>query len=200
LRSGSSRPRRHRRSPCARVALALLGLVALCGCSTVSSWFSSSASSEPKAPPPAAACPSAVILRPLSQTAVFAPGAAHQPMGVAFYGVLSEVDAKCDQAGGAVHAALDVIVIGERGPAAGKGDGVDLQYFVAVTGAGEAVLSKRSFPVHIAIAADAKRAGITDHIEETIPLAGQAPGDLSIVLGFQQSPEIVDFYRHFRGR
>ena len=99
----------------------------------------------------------------------------------------------------ALHASLDVIVIGERGPAAGKGDGVDLQYFVAVTGADQAVLSKRSFAVHIAIPADAKRAGVTDHIEETIPLAGQAPGDLSIVLGFQQSPEVVDFYRHFRG-
>jgi len=99
-----------------------------------------------------------------------------------------------------VHATLDVVVIGERGPAAGKGDSVDLQYFVAVTGADQAILSKRSFPVHIAIPADAKRAGITDHIEETIPLGGRSPGDLSIVVGFQQRPEIVDFYRHYRGR
>jgi len=176
----------------------LLGLALLSGCGTVSSWFSS-ASPEAKAPP-AAPCPSAVVLRPLSQTAVFAPGAARQPLGVAFYGVLSDVDAKCEAVGGAVHASLDVVVVGERGPAAGKADSVDLQYFVAVTGADQAILVKRSFPVRIAIAADVKRAGITDHIEETIPLAGRAPGDLSIVLGFQQSPEIVDFYRHFRGR
>ena len=81
-----------------------------------------------------------------------------------------------------------------------KADGVDLQYFVAVTGPDQAILSKRSFPVHIAIPEAAKRAGITDHLEETIPLTGQAPGDLNIVLGFQQSPEAVDFYRHFRGR
>jgi hypothetical protein len=180
--------------------LALLGLATLCGCGTVSS-LNPFSSASPEAKAPAAACPGAVILRPLAQTAVFAPGAARQPMGVAFYGVLSEVNAKCDQAGGAVRASLDVIVVGERGPAAGKGDGVDLQYFVAVTGAGQAVLSKRSFPVHIAVPADARRAGVTDHIEETIPLAaGQAPGDLSIVIGFQQSPEIVDFYRHYRGR
>jgi len=182
----------------ARVALMLFGLAALSGCGTVSSWFSS-ASPEVKAPP-AAPCPSAVILRPLAQTAVFAPGAARQPTGVAFYGVLSDVDAKCDAVGGAVHASLDVVVIGERGPAAGQGDSVDLQYFVAVTGADQTILSKRSFPVRIAIPAEAKRAGITDHIEETIPLAGRPPGDLSIVLGFQQGPEIVDYYRHFRGR
>lgn len=176
----------------------LLALAALSGCSTVSSWFSSSPA-ESKALP-AAPCPSAVILRPLSQTAAFAPSAARQPTGVAFYGLLSDVDAKCEALGGAVRASLDVVVIGERGPAAGKGDSVDLQYFVAVTGADQAILSKRSFAVRIAIPADAKRAGITDHIEETIPLAGRAPGDLSIVLGFQQSPEIVDFYRHYRGR
>jgi len=182
----------------AGAVLMLAGLAALSGCSTVSSVFSSSPGQS--APSAGAPCPSAVILRPLAQTAVFAPGAARQPMGVAFYGVLSDVDAKCEALGGAVHASLDVVVIGERGPAAGKGDGVDLQYFVAVTGADQAILSKRSFPLRIAIPTDAKRAGITDHIEETIPLAGSAAGDLSIVLGFQQAPEIVDFYRRFRGR
>jgi hypothetical protein len=176
----------------------LLGLAALSGCGTVSSLFSSSAPTESKGP--AAACPSVVILHPLAQTAVFAPGAAHQPTGVAFYGVLSDVNAKCEPAADALHASLDVIVIGERAPAAGKGEGVDLQYFVAVTGSGGALLSKRSFAVHIAVPADAKRAGVTDHIDEMIPLGGQAAGDLNIVLGFQQSPEVVDFYRHFRGR
>ena len=81
-----------------------------------------------------------------------------------------------------------VVVIGERGPSARGGTGVDLQYFVAVTGPNDAILSKRSLPVHVAIPADARRAGVTDHIEETIPLAGQAPGRLTIVLGFQQTP------------
>jgi hypothetical protein len=188
---------------CARLGLALLGLAALSGCSWISSpgdWFSSSPSSSASQGPPPAACPSAAILHPLAQTAVFAPGAARQLMGVAFYGILSDVSAKCERSGDSLRVSLDVVVIGERGPAAGGGTGVDLQYFVAVTGPNQAILSKRSFPVHIAIAADAKRAGVTDHIEQTIGLAGQAPGDLGIVLGFQQSPEIVDFYKHFRGR
>jgi hypothetical protein len=175
----------------------LLGLAALSGCSWVSPWFSSSTASSG---PPAANCPSAVILRPLAQTAAFAPGAAHQPMGVAFYGILSDVDVKCEPAGAALRASLDVVIVGERGPAAGKADGLDVQYFVAVTGPDQAVLSKRTFPVHIGIPGDARRAGVSDHIEETIPLAGRSPGEVSIVLGFQQSPEIVDFYRHFRGR
>jgi len=184
----------------ARFLPMLFGAVLLSGCGTVASLNPFSSSSPQATAPQGAPCPSAVVLRPLSQTAVFAPGAARQPMGVAFYGILSDVDARCEGVGGAVHASLDVVVIGERGPAAGKGDSVDLQYFVAVTGADQAILSKRSFPVRIAIPADAKRAGVTDHIEETIPLGGRPPGDLSIVVGFQQSPEIVDFYRHYRGR
>jgi hypothetical protein len=199
LRPASSRPRRHRRISCARLALLPLSVAALSGCSWVSSpsgWFSSSAESGA----PAASCPSAAILRPLAQTAVFAPGAARQPMGVAFYGVLSDVEAKCEPAGGALRASLDVVIVGERGPAGGKADRLDLQYFVAVTGPDQAILSKRSFPVHIAVPADSRRAGVTDHIEETIPLTGRSPGELNIVLGFQQSPEIVEFYRHFRGR
>jgi hypothetical protein len=190
-RPASDRPRRLRAMLRALAGLIVSLPAALSGCS----WFSATVSSAP-----AASCPSAVILRPLAQTAIFAPNAAHQPMGVAFYGILSDVDAKCERVGDAVRAALDVVVVGERGPAASKAEELELQYFVAVTGADQAILSKRSFPVHIAIAADARRSGVTDHIEETIPLGGRSPGDLSIVIGFQQGPEIVDFYQHFRGR
>jgi hypothetical protein len=166
----------------------------LAGCS----WFSSSSSQS--SAPPTASCPTTAILHPLAQTAVFAPGATHQPMGVAFYGVLSEAKATCDRAGDALHVTLDIVVIGERGPAAGTGNGVDLQYFVAVTGPNQAILSKRSLPIRIALPADVKRAGVTDRLTQTIPLAGRAPGDLNIVVGFQQNPDVVDFYRHFRGR
>ncbi|HEX3861051.1 MAG TPA: hypothetical protein VHY35_05110 [Stellaceae bacterium] len=173
--------------------LAILGLAFLSGCS----WFGDSKESTER---PAASCPTTSVLKPLSQTAVFAPGATHQPIGVAFYGVLSDVTAKCDRSGDVLHLSLDVIVIGERGPASAQGAGVDLQYFVAVTGSDQSILSKRSLPVHIAIPAAARRAGITDHVEETVSLAGKAPGDLNIVLGFQQPPDVVEFYRHFHGR
>ena len=183
--------------PRVRPVLMLAGLGLLSGCSWVSS-ISPFSSSTPAGPPPAT-CPTTSILRPLAQTAVFSPGAKPNPVSVAFYGVLSDVDLKCDRNGDALRASLDVVVIGERGPA-GKADSVDLQYFVAVTGADQSVLSKRSFAVHIPIPANARRSGVTDHIEQVIPLGGRTPGDVNIVLGFQQSPEVVDFYRHFRGR
>lgn len=183
---------RQRAATYARVLAAAIGVALLSGCGLFGA-------SSGKDETPAAACPAAAILRPLSQTAVFAPGANPQPMGVAFYGVLSEVNAKCERAGDAVRVALDVVVVGERGPAA-KSEAVDLQYFVAVTGADQSIISKRSFPVQITIPPGTRRAGVTDHIEETIPLGGRPASELNIVLGFQQGPEVVDFYKRFRGR
>lgn len=171
-------------------AAVVTGLLALSGCSSIPSPFASK---------PAAPCPSAVILRPLANTAVFGAAPQRIPQNVAFYGLLSEVDRTCDYTPDAVHMALDVIVVGQRGPAA-KGDAVDLDYFVAVTGPDRTILSKKPLAVRIAFDPNQIRAGVTDHIEETIPLAGHKGTDLTVVLGFQQSPDVVDFYQHFRGR
>jgi hypothetical protein len=139
------------------------------------------------------------VLRPLANTAVFGPAPERRPDNVAFYGLLSEAELKCDYSPGAVRISLDAIVIGERGPAA-RGDAVDLQYFVAVTTPDQTILNKWPFAVHIAFDSAQKRAGVTDHIEETIPLDSRKGADLNVLIGFQQSPEVVDFYRHFRGR
>ena len=172
----------------------------LTGCSTISSLnpFSSSKAAPPESP--AAACPTAAILKPLSQTAIFAPGAAQQPTGVAFYGLLSEVDAKCERVGNAARASLDVIVVGERGPAAGAATGVDLQYFIAVATADNTIVSKRSLTLHIPVPVGTRRAGVTDHLVETVPLVGPNPADTNIVLGFQQTPDVVQFYRQYPAR
>jgi len=130
---------------------------------------------------------------------MFAPGPSHGPDKVAFWGILSDVDSKCEIAGDTLHVRLDVVLVGERGPAA-SGDAVDLNYFVAVTGPDQSILSKSPFAVRIAFSGNNKRAGVTDHIEEAVPLAGHSVADLNIVVGFQQSPEAIDFYKHFRGR
>ena len=178
--------RRARTAPSA----VLIGLLALSGCG----WISSSSSKSTTE-----ACPSAVILRPLANTAVFGPAPERRPDNVAFYGLLSEADLKCEYTGDAVRMILNVVVVGERGPAA-KADSVDFQYFVAVTGPDQSILDKKQLPVRIVFDTPQKRAGVTDHIEETIPLGGRKGTDLTLDLGFQQSPEVVEFYKRFRGR
>ena len=140
-----------------------------------------------------------MILRPLAQTAVFGPAPERRPDNVAFYGILSEANIKCDYTADALHMNLDVVVAAERGPAA-KGDTVDLNYFVAVTGPDQSILSKKPLALRIVFDTPQKRAGVTDHLEETIPLGGRRGNDLTVDVGFQQSPEVVEFYKHFRGR
>ena len=171
--------------------LALAGLVALAGCGWVGGMFAGK---------PKEACPSAVILHPLAQTVLLAPGAGEpRPENVAFYGLLSDVTSECDYTSEGVRVRLDVVIVGQRGPMA-RGDAIDLNYFVAIVGPGERILGKRPFTVHIAFPGDARRAGVTDHIEELIPASfGRGP-ELTLDLGFQQPPEAIEFYKHFRGR
>jgi hypothetical protein len=168
---------------------ALAGLVALSGCG----WFSSTPEK------PAQACPGAVILRPLANTAIFGPAPDRRPENVAFYGLLSEVESNCTVAAQSVLMKLDVILIGQRGPAA-KGDSADLDYFVAVTAPQQTILDKKPFRVRIGFGPNQIRAGVTDHIEVAIPLAGRTAGELMLDLGFQQPPDVVEFYKRFRGR
>ena len=182
--------RRYAREPVKRPCAVLMGLLAISGCG----WLGSSSASKPTE-----ACPSTVILRPLANTAVFGPAPERRPDNVAFYGLLSEAEAKCVYSGDAVRLVLDIVVVAERGPAA-KADSADFQYFVAVTGPNQAILSKKPFPVRIVFDTPQKRSGVTDHIEETIALGGRQGTDLDILVGFQQSPEVVDFYKKFRGR
>ncbi len=179
------------RHPPAAPSAVLVCLLALSGCGL----FGSSSASKPTE-----ACPSTVILRPLANTAVFGPAPERRPDNVSFYGLLSEAEAKCVYSGDTMRLTLDVVVVGERGPAAKSNNSVDFQYFVAVTGPDQAILSKRPLPVRITFDGPGKRSGVTDHIEEAIPLGGRQGADLNIVVGFQQSPEVVDFYKKFRGR
>jgi hypothetical protein len=130
---------------------------------------------------------------------MFGPAPERRPDNVAFYGILSEAEAKCELGPGAMKLDLDAIIVAERGPAA-KGDVVDLPYFVAVTGPDQSIISKWPFAVRIVFEGAQRRAGVSDHIEETIPLDGRRASDFNVVLGFQQGPEVVDFYKHFRGR
>ena len=179
-----------------RVGAAFLLVSALVGCGALgaakSRVFGASKPAE-------AACPAAVILRPLANTAVFAPGTAPRPENVAFYGLLEEVDSHCESLQGAVRMRLAVDVIAQRGPTA-RGDTADFTYFVALTAPGEKILQKQPLAVQVTIPPNKLRAGVTDRFEEVLPLSGYTAGALTLDVGFQQSPEVVEFYKHFRGR
>jgi hypothetical protein len=178
----------------AAALLAAFGLAVLTGCGSIP--FFGKKAEKPAAGP---ACPVAVILRPLANTAVFGDKGENRPLNVAWYGVYSDVSVTCTVTGDTLHAVLDNIIIGERGPAV-RGNDVDLSYFVALTAGDQTILGKKSFAVHVTVPEKAKRGGVNDHVEVAFPLGGRALADLNITVGFQQSPQVIEFYKNYRGR
>jgi hypothetical protein len=193
LRFGRSDSRR--RAGLALPALLSLGLLAGCGGSFSMPFFGKSNTAAAPSQP----CPVTAVLRPLASTAVFGASAERRPINVAYYGILSDVSATCTSNGPTLRAALDIVIAAERGAAA-AGNGVDLNYFVAVTGPNNAVLGKTPMAVHVPVDGGVKRGGVTDHVEIAFDTAGRPLSDLNIVVGFQQSPDAVEFYRNYRGR
>jgi hypothetical protein len=178
----------------AAALLAAFGLVLLASCSWIP--FVGKKSEAPAVP----ACPIAVILHPLANTAVFnGTGGDLKPLNVVWYGVFSDISATCTMSGGTLHASLDNVIVAERGPAA-RGNDVDFNYFVALTGSDQTVLGKKSFAVHVTVPDKAKRGGVDDHVDVAFATGGRPVSDLNITVGFQESPQAIEFYKNFHGR
>jgi hypothetical protein len=171
----------------------ILGLSAVAACSWIP--FVGKKDSAPVAP----SCPVAAVLHPLANTVAFAPGAEIKPPYVSWFGIFSDISAKCTLTGDTLHAVLDNVIVAERGPSA-RGNDVDLSYFVALTSADQTILGKKTFSVHVTVAPTEKRGGINDHVEVVFNTGGRALSDLDIMVGFQDTPDVVDFYKHFPGR
>jgi len=169
------------------------GLAALSACSWVP--FVGKKSSAPVTP----SCPTAAVLRPLANTVAFAPGAEAKPTYIAWFGLFSDITASCQMTGDTLHAALDNIIVAERGPSV-RGNDVDFNYFVALTTTDQTILGKKSFSVHITVPPAEKRGGITDHVELALSTGGRPLSDLNLLVGFQDAPEVVEFYKHYPGR
>ncbi|HEV2187888.1 MAG TPA: hypothetical protein VGR70_11810 [Stellaceae bacterium] len=184
----------YRHCRAAAAAGAVIALVLLSACS--GGWNPFAKKSQPTAAP---ACPVAAILRPLANTVLFAPGAEQKPLYVAWTGIFSDITATCRLEGDILHASLDNVIIGERGPA-GRSNDADFNYFVALTAADQTILGKKLFSVHVTLAPDAKRAGVTDHVEVAFSTGGRALSDLNLMVGFQLTPDAVQFYKNYRGR
>jgi hypothetical protein len=178
----------------AAALLVALGLTGLASCSMVP-FIGKKADA-----PATLACPVTVILRPLANTAMFAQsGGDQKPLNVTWYGIFSDISASCSITGDTLHAALDNIIVAERGPAA-RGNDVDLNYFVSLTAADQTILGKKLFSVHVSVPDRARRAGVSDHVEIAFATGGRPLSDLNISVGFQESPDAIEFYKHYRGR
>ena len=145
-------------------------------------------------------CPVTAVLHPLANTVVFAPNAEKKPLYVAWYGIFSDVSATCKITGDTLSASLDDIIVAERGPAARTENSVTLTYFVALTAADQSILGKKTFVVNVAVPPDAKRGGVTDHVEVAFNIAGHPISDVNIMVGLQLSPDAIEYFKHYPGR
>jgi hypothetical protein len=172
------------------------GLALLASCSWIP--FVGKKSDKPVTPN----CPIAVILHPLANTAVFnkAETTDLKPLDVTWYGIFSDISTNCTVTGDTLHASLDNVIVAERGPATRGGDVVDFNYFVALTGSDQTILGKKSFAVRVSVPPAAKRGGVNDHVEVAFSTGGRPLSDLNITVGFQESPQAIEFYKNFRGR
>jgi len=183
------------RSRGAAALLAAFALALLASCSYIP--FVGKKAEKPVAP----ACPVGVILHPLANTAVFNPTATGdlKPLDVAWYGIYSDMSVSCTITGDTLHAVIDNVIVAERGPAA-KGNDVDFNYFVSLTGPDQAILGKKSLAVHVTLPDKAKRSGVDDHVELAFAMGGRPVGELNITAGFLQTPQAIQYYKNFRGR
>jgi hypothetical protein len=183
------------RSRGAAALLAAFGLALLASCSYIP--FVGKKSEKAASP----ACPAAVILHPLANTAVFNPTATGdlKPLDVAWYGIFSDMSVSCTITGDTLHAVIDNVIVAERGPAA-HGNDVDFNYFVSLTAADQTILGKKSLAVHITLPDKAKRSGVNDHVELAFAMGGRPVADLNLTAGFLQTPQAIQYYKNFRGR
>jgi hypothetical protein len=117
---------------------------------------------------------------------------------VGYTGEIQGLSAGCAYRGtDPIHVEVEVLFAFGRGPAA-VGSAKDYRYWVAVTDRNNAVIDKEYFDVHAAFPAGKDRVLVTDRINGIkIPRAdsGVSGANFEVLLGFDVTPEMVDFNR-----
>lgn len=168
--------------------LAAVALVALLpGCS---SWF---AKKDERT------CPRIEIVSDLSRVAKFRDGPGRDLSDLLYTARFDDVKTSCAYDKTGVTIDMTVSLVGERGRAGENQPKIDVTYFVAVMDAKRAILNEQRFTSPFEFA-DKKTASINDQLVERIPLPPTAPGsDHTLILGFQLTPEEIDFNEKHRG-
>jgi hypothetical protein len=144
-------------------------------------------------------CPRLAIPDDVGRMTKFREGPGRDLTDVAYTARLAKADGFCTAEKSSVKVEMTVQLVVERGPAS-DGAPVDLQYFVAVTDPARRVLAKEVFPARIAFEGSQRVSGSNEEIEERIPIPrGTDPGTYSIIVGFQLTPEEVEYNRRRGG-
>jgi hypothetical protein len=138
-------------------------------------------------------CPSAAPVRDLEAIAQLRPGG-HQAKDVLAGARLLTPSLTCDFDKNMIVATVEVPIKGFRSDAGVKPD--QFSYFVAVATADRRILSKQVLNVPVAFGSGETSQSVTDSVTVRIPAARKGEGgDYAILLGFQLTPEQLEFNR-----
>jgi hypothetical protein len=131
---------------------------------------------------------------------LFRAGPGRDVNDIEFEAEIGDIRAGCEIKGGQVAVRTKVAIFAARGPAA-AGKPLALAFFVAVTDPAGRIVAKEVFESPFEFKPNQRRAGVTEEIDQAIPLAGQARAeDYDILVGFQLSADQLEYNRRSRPR
>ena len=147
-------------------------------------------------------CPEVSVLPDARDVIRFSPGVGRDISDVVIQGEISDVAATCSPdinkktQEGTVSQDLTLVIDVQRGVADRDRKGT-FEYFVAVTDSSGNVLSREKFSVTVEFAGNRTRLRVTDEpVLLQVPLrAGKTGSDFKIFVGFQLTPEELDYNR-----
>jgi hypothetical protein len=141
------------------------------------------------------ACPTVSIVRDAAEVVQFRPGPGRDLTDVVARGAIADFSGTCDYSDDGAIVDLDLVIIAERGPAAG-GDQAQFEYFVAVADPNRTVLAKEQFRTGVTFEEGRDRGIAAEELEQIIPMSRTGLGqDYQILVGFQLTPEQLEFNR-----
>jgi len=173
-----------------RGGLGLIAVAAIAG-------LAAACTSTPPAP-----CPGVSILGDASEVTLFGQGRGQDLTDVAYRASIERVAGSCDytRAGDTVTSTVAARLVATRGPAA-QANEETFVYFVAVVDKDQKILARERFDSTFTFQANQRQAASIEEIEQIIPIRVDLRGiDYEILIGFELSPEQLEFNRQERQR
>ena len=124
----------------------------------------------------------------------FVPGGGRDLTQVRSSGRIGGVDLACDYDDKGVDVELKVRFVVERGPADQERK-ADIQYFVAVEDGPGNLTAKQVFDLEVPFEGNIRRVARIDELSLRIPTPKQGFRDTRVLVGFQLSPEQLEYNR-----
>lgn len=143
----------------------------------------------------ASRCPRVAFVRDAAEVTRFREGVGRDLTDVTSRAVLADYTGGCTPRDDRVTVDLNLVLAAEQGPASRAGT-ADYRYFVAIADTAGDILAKQEFDTTVVFPEGQRRAGTVEELTQTIPLEeGATPADYQILVGFQLTPEQLDYNR-----